>query len=348
MTVYRLNAGLWRNLDSAPGFGPGGCGFKSFGWILPIVKLPPGPYVFSGHMASTVVELSFVLVFVFSFAAFFERKLSASLGGKKATLMVVCVGMLPIAAIYLFTALTTPMPYILSVYNGAFFWLAALSGLFFAMGFVLFLKGLETEQVTNAESIMPIQYVLIALFGVTFLGEAITPLQFFAGAVILFGAFMVSTRKEHPLKFNWALAPVFFAQISWAVYWMILSFTITRFGVASEPLAVSRLFGAMFVFSFYSPVLLQAVRRKTALERRFRIGPIAALGLAAALLDGTGNYIFSVISLLNGVAVGSLILLISIPTVAVLAHIFYKERLSKVQLAGLALAFIGGVLSAVV
>jgi transporter family protein len=278
---------------------------------------------------------------VWAVATLFERRTSYRIGGEQTTLVVVIVGLLPIAIFYLYTLLTTPIPQIMSVYNGAFFWVAALSGVFDAVGFALWFKALHTEQVTNAESIVPVQYILVAVFGVLFLGEVVSSAQVAAGVLILVGVLLVSTQKKNPFRFNWALAPVFLANICWGIYWMLLSFSISHFGVASPPLLISRAFAAMFVFSFYSPILLKSIRKKKGALSRIHWKPILSLAVLAALLDGLGNMSFSVVSVMNGVAIASPILLLAIPTVMVLAVLFYKERLSLAQAVGLAVAFIG-------
>lgn len=292
-------------------------------------------------MLSLIAVLAVITTILWATATFIERRLASTLGMRLTSLIVVSVGIIPIT---IFLIATMPPITSLSV-GSAFFWLAALSGVFFAFGYVFFLKGVETEQVSNAVVINFVQIILLVLFGVFVLSETLQLSQIVGGAVLLLGVFLVSTKKEG-LRLNRKLLPVFYAEVSWALYWIVLSYTIYTSGQTAQYLFVSRFIGAVLIMGMFSKQLF-VKPKKIAIKKKSAIITLLYLGVLAGLLDGSGNSVFSYIAHLNGIALASIINLFGFIVTISLAYYFYGERLNKVQLLGVVIALAGAIITTI-
>ena len=144
------------------------------------------------------------------------------------------------------------------------------------------------------------------------------------------------------MKLNGHLIPAALGQVAFAGYWILLSSSIIGSGQIATPIIISRLAGTVFM------VLLFAAFRKPVPHRRMSNGRsivkyAVALGAIAGIMDGIGNGLYATVVTLGQLAVAGIIISFSPLLTILLARIFYRERLSKLQLAGMVIAVAGAI-----
>lgn len=280
------------------------------------------------------IELALLAAAIFAVSGVIQKRVADKMRDVRTALFVVGFGILPLLVMYAlyFNALST---YALI--------LAVISGIFFMGGDFLYFDSLEKEQVSRAYSIGIVQPLLIIIFSVAVLGEHITVLEAAAGAIMIFGLGFLDTERKR-LRVDRKMTPAILGNISWAIYWMFLSSSITSSAQIAAPIIISRTVG------FAAIILVFAVLRNRKTERirkNTNIKHMALLGAATGLLDGTGNGIWAVTVTLKNLSLASMFQLLSPFIVIAIAYLVYRERLSKVQAAGIIIAVIGAVLLAV-
>ena len=287
-------------------------------------------------MTISAIVLSVIALFIFSISSVIQKRVSTTLGGKQSAIFLVCIGLLPIFIVYLFAAPNSFL--VLFNYKGGLdLLLAMISGLFFAAGYAFYLKGLETQQVSSSVAIGRLQNIMVIVFSIFILNESFTQLELIGGIMAFAGVYFVATDKG--LKLNKALLPIVIAQVSWAICWMFLSFSITQYGSSYAPMFVSRLVATAIVLVLYFPMLFKGITLEKLGRKSYYL--MSVFAIAAGILDGTGNSVLGYIAILNHLAVANIILSLSPLIVMIAAYILYKEKLTKLQTAGIVLAVLG-------
>lgn len=278
----------------------------------------------------------------FTFSQLIAKTVAPALGTRKTSLLVVGAGIIPMLIVFLLMpapALSTTE--LLTV---------ALAGVFLGLGYFGYYKSVESQQISNVAGVDLIQPVAIAIFGVLFLGEAISAQQF-AGAIAVFiGILLVSIHKEGN-KINWSLLPALFGNVSWALFWILLSPVIIETNQFALPLLLSRTIAAIITASAFLVVFGKAKPQKATGSSRivltYSLSVIIVLGIIEALLDSSGNIAFGLAVTNNYLALGAVVTCLSPAMIAACAHFIYKERLTIIQASGVALATLGALAIAI-
>ncbi|MDE1825648.1 MAG: EamA family transporter [Candidatus Micrarchaeota archaeon] len=263
---------------------------------------------------------------IWSISTVIEKRVSAKTGAALTSALVVGLGILPILIAYIF------YPAQLSGYE---LLLSVGSGVFFAIGALLFYRTLETEQVSNTSASGFVQPALIIAFSIIVLREHLSVPQMLSGIAIVAGILLVITAKG--LRINGKIVPALFANASWAIYWILASSAILASGSASATLLLSRVTTFVILAAMYF-----VIAKPKSSRNRNPIGTsILILACVAGFLDGAGNLIFGLLVKENLVAVASIFTTLSPLAITLLAYFVYKERLTLIQSVGMAIAIMG-------
>ena len=263
---------------------------------------------------------------IWSISTVMEKRVSSKAGTALTSAMLAGLGVLPMLIAYLL------YPAQLGEYE---LLLSIGSGIFFAIGALLFYKALETEQVSNTSASGFVQPALIIAFSILFLHEHLSLLQMLSGITIVAGVLLVITTKE--FKINKKILPALFANASWAIYWILASSAILASGSASSTLLLSRVTTFVILAGMYF-----VITKPKGSNKRVQLGAtVLAIGCVAGFLDGAGNLVFGLLVNQNLVAVASLFITIQPLAITLIAYFVYKERLTAIQSAGMAIAIIG-------
>ncbi len=175
--------------------------------------------------------------------------------------------------------------------------------------------------------------------------EILTPLQIAASVAIFAGVFLVVTKTG--FKINRRLISAIYANILWAVYWIVLTYGIRASTSAVLPVLLARIsaFIVVFAYSFTTGKLIEKKPNKKQTSSSFY--PLLALVLIGGLADAGTNLSFGFAVFFGLVAIGSVITATTPVFIAILGRIFFKDKLTKPQVIGILLAILGAVAIAI-
>lgn len=268
------------------------------------------------------------------------KKVVRGLGTHIYFFMIMSVGLLP----------SLVATFLLGVYNISLYSvvISLISGVFGAFGFVFVYISLRTEQLTNTSALNEIQYAVLVLFGLLVLGEKATLVQILGMLVIFSGALMIITTRK--LEINRKLIPAVLSAVSWAVYWIMLTYAIDAAHTFALPLFISRIVGLCLAtaYLFSSRVSREAFGRIGGQLSRSRTATfLVSLAVIGALADGIGDTVFGVTIGNNVLAIGSAISAFSPMIVSFFGFLFYKEKLTRMQFFGLMIMVVGAIVLSV-
>ncbi len=270
-----------------------------------------------------------------------SKKVTLSLGNALSAAIVVTLGIVPMAIGSELVGTTA-----LSAYSEL---LAVLSGVFLTLGFIMMYKSLQTEQLSNSTALNELQPAILVLLGLFALGEHTSMLQAICIAFIFIGAFLIITTER--LTINRKLIPACIAALSWAVYWIMLTYSEGASGGAfALPVTISRISGAVVAIAYL------LANRKTAIAyargalfgaAKTRAYIVALLVSIIAIVDASGDFVFSYVVGSNAVAIGGALTALAPMAVSLMGFILYKERITARQAAGLVIMVAGALAIAI-
>ena len=216
------------------------------------------------------------------------------------------------------------------------------AGFFLSLGFLLKYLSLSTEQVTNIGAVAQVQPALLVIFGIFLFNEQVNPLTIISMIVVFVGAGFITITKD--FKINKNLVPAILSSASWGIYWILITVSVGNSGNFLASLFFSRISGVALLLIFFSRmgghVTEKAIQyKKIKGEEAFMM--LMLLALATGLFNGMGDTLFGVVAKYNEVAVGSVIGIAGLVFLATAAYFLYKERLTRLQLAGFVVVLIG-------
>lgn len=224
-----------------------------------------------------------------------------------------------------------------------FFGLALFGGLAYAMGYLFFYKGFEIGNVSVVSAVVNSQILFIILISFFLRGQTLTPLQVFAITMLLVGVTLVSVNfndlKKGTISLLKGVKETLFAALLFGVfYWPLNEYVVEQV----DWLAISFITKLTAIIA----VLLFSLWAKNNLSVKTRTKKLFILVAAIGLLEAVG--VLSVTfgqSYGDGIIVSPISSALTVVTVS-LAMVFSKERINKIQGAGIAMAVIGIVLTA--
>jgi bacterial/archaeal transporter family protein len=243
----------------------------------------------------------------------------------------------------LFTLLLIPVFGISFNLSLLFFALLLTACLFYSSAYLLFYKGFEVGNVSVVSATINLYAVFTMIFAFLFLGQRLTWLQALAVFLIILGVALVSLNlndlKEKKVKLLKGVKEALLAALLFGVFWNLSELISERTGWMAATLLVK-------VGSILFLLLISFLGRK-----EVGIGKISSKLKFAVFLIGTLEAL-AVLSVNWGIEHGDGILVapissaLSIVTI-LMAIIFLKEKVTKLQGLGIVIAILGIVLTAV-
>ncbi len=286
-------------------------------------------------MLSTGIIAAFVCVILFSLGDTLAKNAATALGSYRTALYIVVSGGVPIAVAF---ALFPPQSITVTILE-----LSCLGGVFLAAGYALVYISLRTEQASDTWALINISPAALILFGIFVLGEPVNPLQAVCIGAIIIGALMITVTED--VRFNRKLLPAMAGNLCFAAFILIAVYgmstyrnDITAFYFVPRLVAIAALVG-------YAAVKPKSLRAAAGTKRSLRLWGISQrrIAVVSGLLDGAAQASFMLVVLFSVVAIGSAITAAEPVLVVLLCYVLYRERLTRLQAAGIVISVIGAV-----
>ena len=223
-----------------------------------------------------------------------------------------------------------------------------LSSVFLLIGYVLNFKTLKTEQVTNTFALAQIQPAMLIAFGIFVMHEQLSFIEIIALMFLITGTFFIISNDK--LELNRNFIPTIFANISWSIYWFIITFLLNANFDSISVIFLARLlsfiFGIMFLLWFNTTKIWDKQKKKLKdghiFNKNLSMAAVVLL-VVASFADGIGNIIFALLDYAKHLVFASIFLSILPALIGIFAYVFFKDKFSKLQILGLILVVITGV-----
>lgn len=257
----------------------------------------------------------------------FMRKATRALGSYFSSMIFIGLAIIPL----LFLVVAVPPSGIAPIY----LLYAVLGGLAYALGLVLVLKTLETEQASNTWALSNIGLIPIILLGAIVLAEPINMLELFGILGVVFGSLMITITKD--MKFNKKLLPAIAGNVLFAVYFIFSTYAVSQAHAEYTlifPLAYASAFIALMAYGTAKSSLKPAIKK---LNKSNLLWFVVAIGL----LGGVSQALWMFVVIFKTVALGGAIQVFEPALVVVLAYMVYRERLTPLQSIGVIISLAG-------
>ncbi|MCL5106183.1 MAG: DMT family transporter [Candidatus Marsarchaeota archaeon] len=293
--------------------------------------------------------MNLILFSVYTIISFFISSIiykyaSAYFDYHKISAISIGIGAIPM----LFALLPNPIALFATLSNYRLDFAIGISSIFLLLGYVLNFKTLKTEQVTNTFALAQIQPAMLIAFGIFVMREQLFFSETVALMFLITGTFLIISNDK--LKLNRKFIPTIFANVSWSIYWFIITFLLNANADAVSVIFMARMlsfaFGIVFLLWFDTTKIWQNQKKKLKDSNVFnkKLSMAAALLLiAAALADGAGNVVFAVMDQAKHLVFASIFLSILPALIGIFAYVFFKDKFSRLQILGLVLVVITGV-----
>lgn len=212
------------------------------------------------------------------------------------------------------------------------------SGIAYALGYLFFYKGFEIGNVSVVSAVINLQTLFIVMIAFFVYGQRLTSIQIPAVLMLIIGVLLVSVNFKDLKKGKTSLLKgakeSFFGSVAFGIfYWPVNEYIVKR----ADWLVTNLFVKGVAIFA----ILIMAWLGKRVLKLEKVNNKVKAMLIAIGLLDT-----FGILSQSFGYSVGDSIIIspissaLTIVTVS-LAVIFLKEKLTKIQVLGIAMAVIG-------
>jgi drug/metabolite transporter (DMT)-like permease len=268
-----------------------------------------------------------------------SKKATTALGITSVLFLTIVFNIIPAGVVIAIWGFGTPVP--------AFdVFLSVVAGLFYILGMILVFRSLHTESLTTTIAMGEVWPALLVILGLVFLGESFTYIQLLAVLLIFGGAAFVITTEG--MRVNKKLLPALFANISWGVYWIILTYAIQGSNNFAVTMEITRIVGIailiIYVFSKseYQKDIKRLFAKMSKPSSSFMF--LFVLGVLTAFGDGTGDTVIASVINAKTAAIAGAISALSPILTSILAYFIYKDRLTRLQYMGFAAMIIGAVI----
>lgn len=273
-------------------------------------------------------------LFFFSIGDTISKKASEILGHRISAAIVVGAGTIPLGISLLFVQ---PNVFSLGILE-----FTVISGAFGALGFILVFKSLETEQVTNTMVLVNLQYAIVVLFGILVLSESVGAPHYISLLVIFIGALLVTTTKG--FKINTRLVPAILGTVCWGLGIVTIVYALTIYqNTTTMFFFFGRAMGFTFFLLYFLYLLMQKGGKNKIIPKKFKLQSLL-LPLIAGISNGLALMMIVFVTLYKFVAIGGAILALEPILIAIYGYLFYKDKLTTLQLIGMVIAVLGGVM----
>ena len=278
-----------------------------------------------------------ISVILWTIAGTINKKISSGLGSHISSFIYLLLGILPVILATL----------IIGVYVIPSFSIitAVIGGVFLGLGLMYGFRALQTENLASVSALAEIQPATLVLFGLLVLGEQITAIQGIGMIVIFAGTVMIITTEK--LEINKVLIPAVLATLAWSVYWILMAYSITSAATFALPILISRMVGLPIIVGYMlsdkrSVAKMEGFWGKLKVNRIFMV--LIALTIVAAFADASGDTLFGITVGSPVLAIGAALIALQPMIVSFFGFLLYKEKLTKLQLYGLAIMIVGALI----
>ena len=288
-------------------------------------------------LGTTAAILAMVL---WTISGTINKKVATGLGTHVSAFLYVLVSLIPVLIATMIIGIYSISPFGIET--------AVVAGVFLAVGFIFGFKALSTENLSSVSALQEIMPALLLLFGLFILGERINQVQSAGIIIIALGTLMTIITEK--LEINTRMIPAILAVVSWAIYWMIISYSVISAKTFALPILISRVI-SLPVTLIYLLSDRDAVSSLASLPSRIRTNRTAAVLLIlvsiASFADASGDTIFGITSGSSVLAIGAALVALQPMVVSFLAFVIYKDKLTKLQLIGLIVMLVGALILSV-
>ncbi len=288
-------------------------------------------------LGTTAAILAMVL---WTISGTINKKVATGLGTHVSAFLYVLVSLIPVLIATMIIGIYSISPFGIET--------AVVAGVFLAVGFIFGFKALSTENLSSVSALQEIMPALLLLFGLFILGERINQVQSAGIIIIALGTLMTIITEK--LEINTRMIPAILAVVSWAIYWMIISYSVISAKTFALPILISRVI-SLPVTLIYLLSDRDAVSSLASLPSRIRTNRTAAVLLIlvsiASFADASGDTIFGITSGSSVLAIGAALVALQPMVVSFLAFVIYKDKLTRLQLIGLLVMLVGALILSV-
>lgn len=220
--------------------------------------------------------------------------------------------------------------------------LSALAAIIYSAGYLFFFKGFEKGNVSIVAATMNLWAVFTMIVAFFFMGQRLSTLQTWGVALIIFGATLASLNwsdiRTRGFQLSLGVKEAALGAFFFGIYWNVSEIISEEIGWLLTTLFIKLgIVIFLLAFSFFAKQQINLTNADT--KTKFTVGIMGVVEVGAVALV---NY---------GLTIGDAILItpiasaLSVVTI-MLAIIFLKEKVSKIQGLGVAAAIIGIVLTA--
>lgn len=216
-----------------------------------------------------------------------------------------------------------------------------LSSITYAAGYLFFYKAFEIGNVSIVAAISNLNVIIAMLIAVIFSGQSLTPFQLFSVFLVLSGAFLVSVNfkdfKKNEFKLLAGVKEVLFASVFFGIFWNLSEYISEKIGWLPTSLYVK--LGAiisLLIFSFFAKKKLKI---KKASKKILIVVVLVGILEAAAVVSVNYGLEFGDLVLVSPIASA-----LSVVTI-LMAVVFLKEKITKIQTLGIIITIIGIILT---
>jgi drug/metabolite transporter (DMT)-like permease len=287
-------------------------------------------------MSGYIIPIAFVAMLSFAVSDTLTKGMVFKVGKQKLALYILGFGLLPVAAFY-FMAPEPAVPFPIIA-------LSILVGIAFGIADILFYKTFETEQITTTAVLSELPPAFLIILGIAAFGEKLSAINALGMLIIFTGAVLVM--KKNGFSINRLVLPAVAAFCIWTIYWVAMAYAISITGNYTEPIAIVRLAGfftvAMCVLFLPSKEKMPKANLNVARSILYSL-PSIMLVAVGGILDGLGNILYGADIGMGAIAISSAIVALVPLAIGITGRIFYKDRLSSLQLIGFTMMVIGAI-----
>lgn len=221
--------------------------------------------------------------------------------------------------------------------SGLIIFLSILASILYSAGYLFFFKGFEIGNVSIIAATMNLWAVFTMLFAFLFMGQRLSSIQTLGVVMILLGATLASLNWNEIRNQNFQLSAgvkeTIFGAFFFGVFWNVSEIISEQVGWATLTLLVK--FGIILFLLIFSFMTKQEIGLTDIPKKTTYI--ILLMGVIEAVAVALVNY---------GLTIGDAILItpiasaLSIVTI-LLAIVFLKEKIAKIQRVGVSMAILG-------
>lgn len=226
--------------------------------------------------------------------------------------------------------------------SGLIIFLSIIASILYSAGYLFFFKGFETGNVSIIAATMNLWAVFTMSFAFLFMGQRLSTIQTLGVVMILLGATLASLNwseiKNQNFQLSAGVKEAIFGAFFFGVFWNVSEIISEQVGWVTLTLLVK--FGIILFLLFFSFLTKQEVGLTQIPQKTIYI--ILFMGVIEATAVALVNY---------GLTIGDAILItpiasaLSIVTI-LLAIVFLKEKIAKIQGLGIGMALLGIVATA--